>query len=57
MFGMIGEYFKEAAIPFLPKILQIYNKKLKDIGDVTLAQAFADALGTLYHFMLKNIAN
>mmetsp|Transcript_42873 Transcript_42873/g.41205 ORF Transcript_42873/g.41205 Transcript_42873/m.41205 type:complete len:121 (+) Transcript_42873:4-366(+) len=31
LFGLLGEYFGEKVIPFLPKILQFYQKKFKDI--------------------------
>jgi hypothetical protein len=55
LFGWLGEFFGENIIPFMPKILQFYEKKFKDI-DPSLCQALADSLGVLFHYMLKNIA-
>jgi hypothetical protein len=31
IFGQLGELFGENVIPFMPKILQFYQKKFKDI--------------------------
>ena len=31
IFGLLGEIFGENLIPFMPKILQFYQKKIKDI--------------------------
>jgi hypothetical protein len=39
----------------MPKVIQFYEKKFKDL-DPQQAQALADSMGVLYHYMLKNIA-
>ncbi|CDW76319.1 armadillo beta-catenin-like repeat-containing protein [Stylonychia lemnae] len=54
IFGQLGELFGENIIPFMPKIIQFYQRKFKDI-DPQLSQALADSLGVLFHFMLKNL--
>lgn len=55
LFGMLGEFFGEKMIPFMPKIIQFYQKKFKDI-DPSLCQTLAESMGTLYHNVLKPIA-
>ena len=55
LIGLIGEYFGEKVIPFVPKILQFYQKKLKD-ADPKLSITYADSIGMLYYHMLKSVA-
>ncbi len=55
IFGQLGEIFGDKIIPFLPKILQFYQKKFRDI-DPLVVTAFAESMGTLYCNMLRNIA-
>jgi hypothetical protein len=44
LFGLLGEYFGEKMIPFMPKILQFYQKKIKDI-DPSLYSTLAESIG------------
>lgn len=55
LFGLLGEIFGEALIPFMPKIIQnFYLKKFKDL-DPTLSAPLAESLGVMFHYTLKNL--
>mmetsp|Transcript_5300 Transcript_5300/g.4893 ORF Transcript_5300/g.4893 Transcript_5300/m.4893 type:complete len:81 (-) Transcript_5300:314-556(-) len=52
--GLSGETLEEKLVPFLPKILQFYGKRIKD-ADNFLHQPMAEVMGSLVHNLLKNL--
>jgi len=52
LMSQIAEIFGENAIPFMPKILQFYQKKFKEV-DPSLHQALAESMGNLIAHMFK----
>lgn len=57
MYGIAAEIFEESLIPFLPKVLSQIQQKLKENDIQEIHNAYAEAIGTILHHVLKNIQN
>jgi hypothetical protein len=54
LYGLSGEIFEENLIPFIPKVLNHFHKRIKE-GDSSLHVAISDSLGILVHHLLKKV--
>jgi hypothetical protein len=52
IYGLAAEIFEEALVPFLPKVLAILTKKLKE-GTAHMQEAIAETLGLMVYFMVN----
>lgn len=56
VYAIAAEIFEESLIPFLPKILSTFTKKLKEeSGEIHCA--YADALGAIVHNVVGNLTD
>ena len=46
-FGVAAEIFEDALIPFIPKILQNFQKRIREEGSVRLHAAISETIGQL----------
>ena len=54
LYGLAGEIFEDSLLPFIPKILNYLQKKLKE-GDQHMHVPVSDSLGILVHHVLKKV--
>ena len=54
IYGLAAEIFEEALIPFIPKILAILSKKLKE-GANYMQEAIAETLGLMAYFIVTKV--
>ena len=54
IYGLAAEIFEEALIPFLPKILQLLAKKIKE-GTTYMQEAIAETLGLMVFFIINKL--
>lgn len=54
LFGLAGEIFEETLLPFIPKVLNYIQKKLKE-SDHHLHIPISDSIGIIVHHVLKSV--
>ena len=56
MYAIAAEIFEESLIPFLPKVLNTFSKKLREESS-EIHSAYADALGAIVHNVIGNLTD
>lgn len=55
MFGVSAEVFEEEIVPYIPKILQLLAKQIKEDATGKLHLAVSETMGNLVHHTLCNL--
>ena len=56
LIGNAAEIFDEKLVPFLPKILGFYSKRIKD-SDNFLHPPLAETMGQMVHYIFKKLSD
>ena len=56
IFGLAAEIFEEALIPFLPKVLIIISKKVKE-ATAYMQEALAETMGLMVYFIVNKVGS
>lgn len=54
-FGVAAEIFEEALVPFVPKIMANFAKRIKEEGSARLHVSISEAVGQLVWFILDKV--
>lgn len=57
MYGVSAEVFEEEIVPYIPKILQLLTKQIKEDATGKLHSAVSETIGNLVHHALSCIDN